>query len=126
MNSSSPTDGTPRHENEVRLAGHARNCPELWYLSDGAAVARFEVRIAEHWPARGSNVGHVRLESHTVVVIGRLAEVALEYLGASMPVAVTGRLRTRRWQDKDGREMATTEIHADDLVIDGIPASAYF
>lgn len=114
-----------QYSNSVVLAGHSREDPEMVYMPDGTALMRFDLYTAEPWREFQSGVVHTRWESHSIVVLDRLAEVAMEYLMHSTPVEVRGRLRTRRWRDSDNRELSTTEVYADDLIINGVPASTY-
>lgn len=113
------------YSNQVLLAGFVKHDPDMCYMPAGTPVARFDVCIAEPWVEFQTGNLHPRWESHSVVAFGRLAEVAVEYLKQSQPVEVRGRLRTRRWRDQDNRELTTTEVYADDLTINGVPASTY-
>lgn len=101
--------------NKVILIGNLGADPETRYSPDGAAITNIRMATTEKWKDKGSGEMREQTEWHRVVFFGRLAEIAGEYLKKGSPVYVEGRLRTRKWTDKDGNERYTTEIVADNM-----------
>jgi single-strand DNA-binding protein len=98
--------------NKVMLIGNLGKDPEVRYTPSGKAVASFSVATSEKIK-NASGEWEERTEWHNVVLWGRLAEIAGEYLGKGKTVYIEGRLQTRKWQDKEGRDRYTTEIVGD-------------
>lgn len=103
--------------NKAQIIGNLGADPDLRYLSSGSAVANLSVATTEKWKDKNSGEQKERTEWHKVSMFGRLAEIAGEYLNKGSQVYIEGRLRTRKWQDKDGNDRWTTEINADQLVM---------
>ncbi|MCD6042593.1 MAG: ssb [Burkholderiales bacterium] len=99
--------------NKVILVGNLGRDPETRYMPDGAALTNVSVATSFQWNDKASGEKKEETEWHRVVFRGKLAEVAGEYLKKGSQVYVEGRLRTRKWQDKEGQERYTTEIVAD-------------
>jgi single-strand DNA-binding protein len=100
--------------NKVILIGNLGRDPETRYSADGAAIANVSVATTRRYKdAAGQQ--QEETEWHRVVFFGRLAEIAGEYLRKGRPVYVEGRLKTRKWTDKDGNEKYTTEIVAENM-----------
>lgn len=101
--------------NKVILVGRLGADPEIRYTPSGLAVTTIRLATNERWrdPERGEV--QERTEWHRVVLFGRLAEIAGQYLRRGRQVYIEGSLRTRKWQDREGRERYTTEIVARDL-----------
>ncbi len=99
--------------NKVILVGNLGRDPETRYMPDGAAITNVSVATSFQWNDKASGEKKEETEWHRVVFRGKLAEVAGEYLKKGSQVYVEGRLRTRKWQDKEGQERYTTEIVAD-------------
>ena len=99
--------------NLVIVIGHLGRDPETRYSPDGAAVTNISVATTEQWKDKASGEKQERTEWHRVVFFNRLAEIAGEYLKKGSQVYVEGALRTRKWQDKEGKERYTTEIVAE-------------
>jgi len=97
--------------NKVILIGNLGRDPELRYTPSGQAVANFTLATNERWRDKDGN-NQDRTEWHNIVVWGRQAETAKEYLSKGRPVYIEGRLQTRSWDDKDGNKRYTTEIVA--------------
>jgi single-strand DNA-binding protein len=95
--------------NKAILIGNLGKDPELRYTPSGQAVASFSLATSEKWRDKDGNMQD-RTEWHNIVVWGRQAEVAKEYLAKGRPVYIEGRIQTRSWQDKDGNTRYTTEI----------------
>ncbi|UCG97004.1 MAG: single-stranded DNA-binding protein [Burkholderiales bacterium] len=101
--------------NKVILIGNLGRDPETRYSPDGAAVTNVTIATSDRWKDKGSGEMREATEWHRVVFFGRLAEIAGEYLKKGRPVYVEGKLRTRKWTDKDGNDRYTTEIVADNM-----------
>jgi single-strand DNA-binding protein len=101
--------------NKVILVGHLGSDPETRYMPSGSAVTNLRVATSESWRDKTSGEQQERTEWHNVAMFGRLAEVAAEYLRKGSQVYIEGRLRTRKWQDRDGGDRWTTEIVANDM-----------
>jgi len=99
--------------NKVILVGNLGRDPETRYMPDGAAITNVSVATSFQWNDKASGEKKEETEWHRVVFRGKLAEVAGEYLKKGSQVYVEGRLRTRKWQDKEGQDRYTTEIVGD-------------
>ncbi|MGP1676271.1 MAG: single-stranded DNA-binding protein [Burkholderiales bacterium] len=99
--------------NKVILVGNLGRDPETRYMPDGAALTNISVATTFAWNDKASGEKKEETEWHRVNFRGRLAEVAGEYLKKGSQVYVEGRLRTRKWQDKEGQDRYTTEIVAE-------------
>ncbi len=95
--------------NKVMLIGNLGKDPEVRYTASGTAVASFSLATTEKFKNK-SGEWEERTEWHNVTFWGRLAEVCGEYLSKGKTIYVEGRLQTRKWQDRDGRDRYTTEI----------------
>jgi len=105
--------------NKVIILGNLGRDPETRYMTDGAAITNANIATTFRWKDRNTGENKEETEWHRVVFRGRLAEIAGEYLKKGSPVYVEGRLRTRKWQDKEGQERYTTEIMADNMQLLG-------
>lgn len=104
--------------NKVILVGNLGKDPEVRYLDNGVAVANFSLATTENYKNKqGERVSQT--EWHNIVFWRGLAEVAEKYLKKGDSVYVEGKLRTRRWEDKDGNPRYTTEILADNMTMLG-------
>ena len=101
--------------NKVILVGNLGADPETRYMPNGDAVANIRLATTESWKDKNSGEKKELTEWHRVVFYRKLAEIAGQYLKKGSQVYVEGRLRTRKWQDKDGQERYTTEIVADEM-----------
>jgi single-strand DNA-binding protein len=101
--------------NKVILVGHLGADPETRALPSGTTVANIRVATSESWKDKQSGDQQERTEWHNVAMFGRLGEIAAEYLRKGSQVYIEGRLRTRKWQDKQGNDRYTTEIIANDM-----------
>jgi single-strand DNA-binding protein len=110
--------------NKVIVVGNLGRDPETRYMPDGAAITNVSVATSFQWTDKASGEKKEETEWHRVVFRGKLAEVAGEYLKKGSQVYVEGRLRTRKWQDKDGQDKYTTEIIADRMQMLGSRAGA--
>lgn len=105
--------------NKVILIGNLGRDPEVRYTPSGAAVCNLRLATTRNWKSRDTGERQEETEWHSVVLYDRQAEVAGEYLKKGRPVYIEGRLKTRKWQDKDGNDRYTTEIVADSMQLLG-------
>jgi len=105
--------------NKVILIGNLGKDPETRYLPSGDAVTNFSIATTEKWKSKsGEQQEHT--EWHRISMCGKVAEIAGEYLKKGSPVYVEGRIRTRKWQDKEsGQDKYSTEIVADRMQLLG-------
>ena len=104
--------------NKVILIGNLGADPETRYLPSGDAVTNIRIATTENWKDKsGEKQEHT--EWHRIAFFGKLAEIAGEYLKKGSPVYVEGRIRTRKWQDKEGQDKYSTEIVADRMQLLG-------
>ena len=101
--------------NKVIVVGNLGQDPETRYMPSGSAVTNLTVATNETWKDKQSGEQKERTEWHRVAMFGRLAEIAAEYLRKGSQVYIEGKLRTRKWQDKQGNDRYTTEIIADEM-----------
>ena len=104
-----------RGVNKVILIGNLGRDPEVRYTAGGAAVANLRIATSEQWRDKQTGEKKENTEWHSVVLFGKLGEIAGEYLKKGRTVYVEGRLQTRKWQDKDGNDRYTTEIVGSDM-----------
>jgi single-strand DNA-binding protein len=105
--------------NKVILIGNLGADPETRYSTDGAAITNIRMATTDRWKDKSSGEMREQTEWHRVVFFGRLAEIAGEYLKKGAPVYIEGRLRTRKWTDKEGHDRYTTEVTADAMQLLG-------
>lgn len=96
--------------NKVILVGNLGNDPEVKYANSGGAIANLTVATSEEWKDKSTGESKSQTEWHRVVLFGKLAEVAGEYLRKGSQVYIEGQLRTRKWTDNAGQEKYTTEV----------------
>ena len=99
-----------RGVNKVILVGYLGQDPEVRYLPSGGAVANFTLATSETWRDKQDGQMRENTEWHRVVVFGKLAEVAGEYLRKGAQVYIEGQLRSRKWTDQSGLEKYVTEV----------------
>ncbi len=129
--------------NKVILVGNLGADPETRAMPSGSAVTNIRVATSESWKDKNTGDQQERTEWHNVAFFGRLAEIAAEYLRKGSQVYIEGKLRTRKWQDRDGNDRLSTEIVSNEMqmlggragsgapaqaaaVADALPASAEF
>ncbi len=100
-----------RGVNKVILVGNLGQDPEVRYMPSGGAVANLTLATSESWRDKQTGEMKEQTEWHRVVMFGKLAEVAGEYLRKGSQVYIEGQLRTRKWTDQSGQERYTTEIN---------------
>jgi single-strand DNA-binding protein len=101
--------------NKVILIGNLGRDPEIRYTPNGNAVCNVSLATTRSWKNKDSGDKVEETEWHRVVFYDRLAEIAGEYLKKGRSIYVEGRLKTRKWQDKEGKDNYTTEIIADEM-----------
>lgn len=99
-----------RGVNKVILVGHLGQDPEVRYMPDGRAVTGLSLATSETWRDKQTGENREITEWHRVVLFGKLAEVAGEYLRKGSQVYIEGQLRTRKWMDNSGTDRWTTEV----------------
>ena len=104
-----------RGVNKVILVGNLGKDPETRYMPSGSAVTNLTLATSESWKDKQTGEQQERTEWHKIAMFGRLAEIAAEYLRKGSQVYIEGKLRTRKWQDKEGKDRYTTEIVADEM-----------
>lgn len=110
--------------NQVILIGNLGADPELRTMPNGEAVANIRLATTESWKDKATGEKKDLTEWHRVVFYRKLAEIVGQYLKKGSAVYVEGRIRTRKWQDKDGQERYTTEIEANEMQMLGGRQSA--
>jgi single-strand DNA-binding protein len=115
----SPQEHTMASVNKVILIGNLGRDPEVRYNPNGVAWCTISIATTRNWKDKTSGEKVEETEWHRVVFNDRMAEIAGEYLKKGRPVYVEGRLKTRKWTDKDGVEKFTTEVIADQMQLLG-------
>jgi len=96
--------------NKVILIGNLGAKPEVKYASNGNAIANLSIATSESWTDKNTGEKQEKTEWHRVSLFGKLAEIAGQYLDKGSKVYVEGKLQTRKWQDKEGKDRYTTEV----------------
>jgi single-strand DNA-binding protein len=104
-----------RGVNKVILVGNLGADPETRAMPSGTTVANIRIATSESWKDKTSGEQQERTEWHRVALFGRLGEIAAEYLKKGSQVYIEGSIRTRKWQDKEGKERFSTEIVANEM-----------
>jgi single-strand DNA-binding protein len=104
-----------RGVNKVILVGNLGADPETRAMPSGMTVTNIRIATSEAWKDKTSGEQQERTEWHHVALFGRLGEISAEYLRKGSQVFIEGKLRTRKWQDKQGGDRYTTEIIADNM-----------
>jgi single-strand DNA-binding protein len=104
-----------RGVNKVILIGNLGQDPDTRYMPSGKAVTNIRIATSESWKDKQTGDQQERTEWHSVVMYDKLGEIAAEYLRKGSQVYIEGKLRTRKWQDKEGKDRYTTEIIADQM-----------
>lgn len=104
--------------NKVILVGHLGNDPDIKFTTSGTAVANMSIATNEIWrSAEGDN--KEKTEWHRVVIFGKRADTAGEWLKKGQLVLIEGKLQTRQWEDKDKIKRYSTEVIADSFTMLG-------
>ena len=101
--------------NKILLIGNLGADPEIRYTPSGDAICNLRLATTEQWKDKSSGDMREATEWHRVVLYRRMAEIAQKYLRKGSSAYIEGRIRTRKWQDKEGKERYTTEIEATDM-----------
>jgi single-strand DNA-binding protein len=104
-----------RGVNKVILIGNLGADPDTRYMPSGKAVTNIRIATSESWKDKQTGDTQERTEWHSIVMYDKLGEIAAEYLRKGSQVYIEGKLRTRKWQDKEGKDRYTTEIIADQM-----------
>lgn len=99
-----------RGVNKVILVGNLGQDPEIRYMPNGGAVANLTLATSESWRDKGTGEQKEKTEWHRVVIFGKLAEIAGEYLKKGSQVYIEGQLQTRKWTDQQGVDRYSTEV----------------
>jgi single-strand DNA-binding protein len=105
--------------NKVILIGNLGRDPEVRYLPSGSAICNIAIATSRQWKDKTSGERQEETEWHRVTFFDRMAEIAGEYLKKGRPVYVEGRLKTRKYTDKDGVEKYATDIIATEMQLLG-------
>ena len=105
--------------NKIILVGTCGKDPETRYMPSGGAVTNISMATSEQWKDKQTGEKKEETEWHNVVFFGRVAEIAAEYLKKGSQAYVEGKLKTEKWQDKDGNDRYTTKVIAHELQLLG-------
>jgi len=101
--------------NKAILVGKLGKDPETRYMPNGDAVCNFSIATSEQWTDKGSGEKKEATEWHNIVTFRKLAEICGQYLAKGSQVYIEGRIKTEKWQDKEGSDRYTTKIYADQM-----------
>ena len=104
-----------RGVNKVILVGNLGADPETRSMPSGMTVTNIRIATSESWKDKATGAQQERTEWHRIALFGRLGEIAAEYLRKGSQVFIEGKIRTQKWQDKQGNERFSTEIVADNM-----------
>ncbi|HCI96770.1 MAG TPA: single-stranded DNA-binding protein [Providencia sp.] len=96
--------------NKATILGHLGKDPEVRYSPSGTAFANFSVATSETWKDKNTGEKRERTDWHNIVIQGKLAEVAGQYLKKGSQVYIEGKMRTRKYQGNDGQDKYITEV----------------
>ena len=102
-----------RGVNKVIIIGNLGQDPEVRFAPSGTAFANFTVATSETWKDKQSGEQKENTEWHRISIVGKLAEIASEYLKKGSKVYIEGKLQTRKWTNKEGQDQYTTEVVVD-------------
>jgi single-strand DNA-binding protein len=105
--------------NRCEFIGNLGKAPEAKYLPSGDAVCNFSIAVNESWKDKNSGEKKEKTTWVPIVVFGKLAEICAQYLNSGSQIFIAGKFNVRKWQDKDGSDRYSTEIHADEMVMLG-------
>jgi single-strand DNA-binding protein len=110
--------------NKAIIVGTLGRDPEVKYTAGGSAVVNVSVATNEAWKDKTTGENVEKTEWHRIVIFGKLAEIAAQYLKKGSQVYFEGKIQTRKWQDQSGQDRYTTEIVANDMQMLGGRADA--
>ena len=99
--------------NKVILIGNLGADPEIRHMPNGDAVANLRIATSEQWKDKSTGEKKEATEWHTLVAYRRLAEIIGDYVKKGSQIYVEGRLKTEKWQDKNGNDRYTTKVNVD-------------
>ena len=103
--------------NKALIIGNLGQDPEIKYTQSGSTVANLSVATSERWKDKNTGEQKEQTEWHRVVVFGRLAEIAEQYLKKGSKVFIEGKIQTRDWEDAEGNKKYTTEVVAREMTM---------
>jgi single-strand DNA-binding protein len=101
--------------NKAIIVGTLGQDPDVKYTASGSPVVNISVATNENWKDKQTGEAQERTEWHRIVIFGKLAEIAAQYLKKGSQVYFEGKIQTRKWQDKSGQDRYTTEIVANEM-----------
>ena len=110
--------------NKALIIGNLGQDPEIKYTQSGSPVANLSVATSERWKDKNTGEQKEQTEWHRVVVFGRLAEIAEQYLKKGSKIFIEGKIQTRDWEDAEGNKKYTTEVVAREMTMLDSRASA--
>ncbi|MCL2021864.1 MAG: single-stranded DNA-binding protein [Betaproteobacteria bacterium] len=105
--------------NKVIIVGNLGADPETRYSASGDAICNIRVATSESWKDKNTGEKQERTEWHRIVFYRKLAEIAGQYLKKGSQVYIEGKIKTRKWQDKDGQDRYSTDIEATEMTMLG-------
>lgn len=109
--------------NKVIILGNVGKDPEVKTFVSGSSVCKLAIATSESWKDKQTGENKEQTEWHNVSLFNKLAEIGGKYLTKGSQVYIEGKLRTRKWQDKNGNDRYTTEIIASDMQMIGSKSS---
>ena len=103
--------------NKALIIGNLGQDPEIKYTQSGSPVANLSVATSERWKDKNTGEQKEQTEWHRVVVFGRLAEIAEQYLKKGSKIFIEGKIQTRDWEDAEGNKRYTTEVVAREMTM---------
>ena len=103
--------------NKALIIGNLGQDPEIKYTQSGSPVANLSVATSERWKDKNTGEQKEQTEWHRVVVFGRLAEIAEQYLKKGSKVFIEGKIQTRDWEDPEGNKKYITEVVAREMTM---------
>ena len=111
--------------NKVIMTGRLGADPESRAMPSGESVCNFRIAVGEQWTDKQSGEKKEKTEWVSITAWGKIGEICQQYLRKGSQVAIVGRFKTRKWQDKQGQDRYTTEVHLDEMtMIGGKPEGA--
>ncbi len=101
--------------NKIQIIGNLGADPESRFMPNGDAVCNLRIATTESYKDKSTGEKREITEWHRVVVFRKLAEICSQYLKKGSPVYIEGKIRTRKWQNKEGQDQYTTEIEANEM-----------
>ena len=104
-----------RGVNKAIIVGTLGQDPDVKYTASGSPVVNISVATNETWKDKQTGEAQERTEWHRIVMFGKLAEIAAQYLKKGSQAYFEGKIQTRKWQDKSGQDRYSTEIVANEM-----------